>query len=268
MPSFYSWEQVLQSPDDFAFNSTVVMSRDHHPYPNGLTFPNPNAPQGQAQMTEGVELWMPTPNVGDANSTFAAWAWSTQVYQAMAMDVQIAWYRHGAGLGENNLGALVWQLNEIWQGISWSSIEHDGRWKVLQYALSRDFQPVVINSLWTPENETLQLLVTSDRLEDVSGIAEWTWYDWTGQMLSSATSNFTVPPLNNSIVYEDQNVSKILPAGTKVNDVWLLMKVTAEVNNATLKHESYVRLLHISHLKLLADARPVHPGLPRRCSLG
>lgn len=67
MPSFYSWEEVLTSPDDFSFNSTVVASRDHHPPAGGLAFPNPNAPQGQAQMTEAVELWLPTPGTSDSN---------------------------------------------------------------------------------------------------------------------------------------------------------------------------------------------------------
>ncbi|KZV60846.1 glycoside hydrolase family 2 protein [Peniophora sp. CONT] len=239
MPSFYSWEQVLESPDDFSFNSTVVMSRDHHPPAGNLSFPNPNAPQGQAQMTQGVELWMPSPDTGDANGTFAAWAWSTQVFQAMTMDAQIAWYRRGAGLGENNLGSLVWQLNDIWQGVSWSSIEYDGRWKVLQYTMSRDYQPVVINAFWTPENETLQLLVTSDRLEDVSGTAQWTWYDWSGQVLSTSTANFTTPPLNNSVVFVGQGLDQLLPSGAEVDNAWLLMNVTAEANNGTVTHESY-----------------------------
>ena len=67
MPSFYSWEEVLTSADDFSFNSTVVASRDHHPPAGSLAFPNPNAPQGQAQMTQAVELWLPTPGTSDAN---------------------------------------------------------------------------------------------------------------------------------------------------------------------------------------------------------
>jgi beta-mannosidase len=37
MPSFYTWEEVLQSPEDFSFDSTVVMSRDHHPPAGDLT---------------------------------------------------------------------------------------------------------------------------------------------------------------------------------------------------------------------------------------
>ena len=241
MPSFYTWEEVLQSPEDFSFNSTVVASRDHHPPANGLAFPNPNAPQGQAQMTSGVELWLPTPNTSDSNQTFAQWTYSTQVFQAMTMDAQIAWYRRGAGLGENNLGALVWQLNDIWQGVSWSSIEYSGRWKVLQYTLSSVFQPVVISPFWVPENETLQVLVTSDRWEEVQAVAQLTWLDWKGSVLNSTTVEVTIPPLNNSVVFEGTGLDKVLPQGSRPEDVWLLMNVTATVNNETVTNEQYVR---------------------------
>jgi len=56
VPSFYTWEKVLTSPEDFSFNSTVVMSREHHPPPGSLAFPNPNAPEGQRELTVAVEL--------------------------------------------------------------------------------------------------------------------------------------------------------------------------------------------------------------------
>ena len=65
MPSFYTWEEALEDPADFEFNSTVVMSRDHHPPARLLDFPNPNAPQGQYEMTAPVELWLPTPSTPD-----------------------------------------------------------------------------------------------------------------------------------------------------------------------------------------------------------
>lgn len=67
MPSFYSWEEVLESPDDFSFNSTVVASRQHHPVAGNLSWPNPNSYQGQVQMTQAVELWLPTPSTSDTN---------------------------------------------------------------------------------------------------------------------------------------------------------------------------------------------------------
>ncbi|KAH8118990.1 glycoside hydrolase [Phellopilus nigrolimitatus] len=218
MPSFYSWEEVLESPDDFAFNSTIVFSRDHHPPAGGLTWPNPNANQGQAQMTEAVQLWLPTPGTSSSNQTFAQWCWSTQVFQALNMASEIAWYRRGTGLGENNLGALVWQLNDIWQGVSWASVEYSGRWKVLQYALGGAFAPVTIYPFWTAGNQTLEVLVTMDRWETVNGSAQLTWFDWSGKELNSSLHNFTVPTLNNSLIFEASGLDSILPAGSNATD--------------------------------------------------
>ncbi|KXN81560.1 putative beta-mannosidase A [Leucoagaricus sp. SymC.cos] len=242
MPSFYSWEEVLLSPSDFSFNSTVVTSRDHHPPAGSLAFPNPNAPQGQAQMTSFVELWLPTPidSSTNPNKTFTQWCYSTQVFHNLAMVAQVAWYRHGAGKGENNLGALVWQLNDIWQGISWSSIEYSGRWKVLQYGLTGIFSPVVIYPFWTARNETLEVLVVSDRWESVKGQAQLTWYDWNGTMLSTEKHEFTVPSLNNSVIVQKTGLEEsILPKGRNVMDVWMLLNLTAEVDGKTVTNEQW-----------------------------
>jgi beta-mannosidase len=240
MPSFYSWEEVLTSPQDFSFNSTVVMSRDHHPSAGNLDFPNPNAPQGQAQMSEAVSLWLPNPSTPDSNQTFAQMCWSTQIFQTMAIVSQVAFYRSGAGRGENNLGALVWQLNDIWQGVSWSSIEYSGRWKVTQYGLSAIFSPLAIYPFWTAENEMLEVLVISDRWEDVTGSAQLTWYDWLGTPLNTSIHEFTVPTLNNSLVFKATGLDTFLPTGKSATDVWLLLNLTAEVNNRLVHNEQFV----------------------------
>jgi beta-mannosidase len=240
MPSFYTWKEVLTSPADFSFNSTVVMSRDHHPPASDLTFPNPHAPQGQAEMTSAVERWLPTPFTKDSNQTFTQWCWSTQVFQAMTVVSQAAWYRRGAGKAENNMGALVWQLNDIWQGVSWSSIEYSGRWKVLQYGLTGVFSPLVIYPFWTAGKETLQVFVISDRWEEVLGSAQLTWYDWSGALLSTHTYDFTVPGLDSVLLYDAKGLNSILPVGRKARDVWLILNLTAEVDNQTMTNEQYV----------------------------
>ncbi|KAK7021055.1 hypothetical protein VNI00_017544 [Paramarasmius palmivorus] len=83
--SFYTWQEALTSPEDFSFNPTVVMSRDHHPPASGLAFPNPNAPEGQREMTEAVEMRLPRPGTSHSNHTFAQWCYSTQVFQALTI---------------------------------------------------------------------------------------------------------------------------------------------------------------------------------------
>ena len=192
-------------------------------------------------MTEAVQAWLPTPGTSDSNQTFAQWCYSTQVFQAMNMVAEIAWYRRGAGLGENNLGSLVWQLNDIWQGTSWSSVEYSGRWKALHYAMTRAYSPVVIYPFWTPENQTLEVLVTSDRWEAVKGEAQLTWYDWAGHELQTSKKSFTVPTLNNSVVFNESGLDKILPKGAKVEDVFIFMNVTSKVEGKTVTSESVVR---------------------------
>ncbi|KJA19197.1 glycoside hydrolase family 2 protein [Hypholoma sublateritium FD-334 SS-4] len=208
MPSFYSWEEVLTSPADFSFNSSVVMSRDHHPPAGNLAFPNPNAPQGQAQMTQAVEAWLPIPSTLESNQTFAQWCWSTQVFQNLAMVSQVAWYRHGAGKGENNLGALVWQLNDIWQGpftvpalnnsliLQHSGMEsllptgYDARdvWMLVNLTAQTDGRTVTNEQYFTPTSLAIARLhdplISVERSDDLTftlsakgGVSPWTWID-------------------------------------------------------------------------------------------
>lgn len=249
MPSFYSWEEVLQSPDDFSFTGMVVESRDHHPPAGGLTWPNPNAFIGQSEMSAAVQLWLPTPGTSDTNQTFAQWCWSTQVFQALYMVSEIAWYRRGAGQPENNLGALVWQLNDIWQGVSWSAIEYSGRWKVLNYRLANIFTPVIIYPFWEPVSSTLDVMVTSDRWYTVNGTAYLSWYSWNGTLIQSSSLEFSVPSLNNSDIYHKEGLGSIIPNGLNENDVFMLLNLTANTEDGVVTNEQYVRTT-VSYLLL------------------
>lgn len=216
-------------------------------------------------MTEAVQAWLPTPGTADSNQTFAQWCWSTQIFQSMNMVSEIAWYRRGAGLGENNLGSLVWQLNDIWQGTSWSSIEYSGRWKVLHYGMSGIYTPVVVYPFWTPENQTLEVLVTSDRWGPVSGRAQLTWYDWKGKELETTTKTFTVPSLNNSVVLSQSGLNKILPNGTNPEDAFMLLNVTATVEGKTVTSEQVVSIFCISEQNFDIDETTVHTSVIGKC---
>ena len=67
------------------------------------------------------------------------------------------------------MGVLYWQLNDIWQGPTWSSVEHDGRWKMLHYVVRRAFAPVVVSGYIT-DDDRLLVYATSDQTNPVSGM--------------------------------------------------------------------------------------------------
>ena len=103
MPSIHSWRQQV-SEEYLSFNSSVVTLRDHHPPPGGLNTSNyANASIGQAQMTEGVELWYPTPDKSDPIANFSAWCHATHIFQADLYVNQIRFYRRGSGLSNRQL---------------------------------------------------------------------------------------------------------------------------------------------------------------------
>ncbi|KAJ8281103.1 hypothetical protein GJAV_G00063550 [Gymnothorax javanicus] len=83
----------------------------------------------------------------DPVQTYRDTLYLTQVMQAQCVKVQTEFYRRSRseiinGQGKT-MGALYWQLNDIWQGPSWSSIEFGGKWKMLHYFAQNFFAPVL-----------------------------------------------------------------------------------------------------------------------------
>nr|XP_008527178.1 PREDICTED: beta-mannosidase isoform X2 [Equus przewalskii] len=69
------------------------------------------------------------------------------VMQAQCVKTQTEFYRrsrsqvvHGEG---HTMGALYWQLNDIWQAPSWASLEYGGKWKMLHYLARHFFAPLL-----------------------------------------------------------------------------------------------------------------------------
>ena len=113
---------------------------------------------------------------------------------------------------------------------------------MLQYALGGAFAPVTIYPFWTPENQTLDVLVTSDRWETVNGMAQLTWFDWSGNVLNSSVHNFSTPTLNNSVIFSASGLDSILPSGANASDAWLLLNVTADIGSGQVENEQYARI--------------------------
>jgi beta-mannosidase len=89
------------------------------------------------------------------------------------------------------MGIVYWQLNDIWPGMSWSSLEHDGGWKLLHHQLATLFAPVLISA--GEAYGRLEVWICNDRQESVSGELSMRLWSWSGERLRECTVPVTVP---------------------------------------------------------------------------
>lgn len=71
----------------------------------------------------------------------------SQLTQAIAIKTETEFYRRNRFIDPDTklgktMGALYWQLNDVWQAPTWSSIEYGGVWKMLHYFARRFFFPI------------------------------------------------------------------------------------------------------------------------------
>ena len=84
------------------------------------------------------------PHTNCSRSYFHYMIYLSQIVQATCVKYETEHYRRLRGDEAFTMGALYWQLNDIWQGPSWSSLEYGGRWKMLHYYAKDFFQPIAV----------------------------------------------------------------------------------------------------------------------------
>ncbi len=75
---------------------------------------------------------------------FSLLVYASQLLQADAIRYGVEHLRRNRA-GLRCMGAIYWQLNDIWPVASWSSVDYYGRWKALHYSAKRFFAPVLLS---------------------------------------------------------------------------------------------------------------------------
>ena len=139
---------------------------------------------------------------------FGTLLYASQLLQAEAIRYGVEHLRRNRG---RCMGALYWQLNDIWPVASWASIDYYGRYKALQYVAKRFFAPVMISCKEIGETTTrpyvimeqgyhdystqAQLCVANETLSPVTGTVCWELRSADSTILSQGTQEVTVPAL-------------------------------------------------------------------------
>ncbi|KAJ9591466.1 hypothetical protein L9F63_002072 [Diploptera punctata] len=183
MPSFSSFEEI-SIPSDWSINSDFCNNRQHHP-------------SGYNEIKYEINLNLEMPNNLTERQQFTAFIYFSQINQAMSYKTETEFYRRSRNLltsdGEGlTMGALYWQLNDIWQAPSWASIEYSGKWKMIHYFAKDFFAPVLVSPFVTSDG-VLEVHLISDKLEDLESQLTIFVYQWNSLTpIHSITSNHTV----------------------------------------------------------------------------
>jgi len=80
-------------------------------------------------------------------------------------------------------GLMYWQVNDLWPGATWSSIDVYGRWKALHYFARRFFAPVLVSLLEDGDRGTVEVHVSNQRAQAFRGVVRWFVTDCAGAVL-------------------------------------------------------------------------------------
>ena len=139
--------------------------------------------------------------------------YASQILQAESVGYRVEHFRRNRG---RCMGALYWQLNDIWPVTSWASIDYYGRYKALQYAAKRFYSPILLSckvsgdmrsnryvnvqkEVYSPECKSqrfAELCVINDTLSDVCGIVKWERRNALGDLLEEGCCDVSVPKLS------------------------------------------------------------------------
>lgn len=134
--------------------------------------------------------------------------YASQLMQAEAIRYGVEHWRRNRG---RCMGAIIWQLNDIWPVASWASIDYYGRWKALHYAAKRFFAPVMISAeeegelsqnpkineyYPAPLEKSFRLNVCNETLRDVTGEVVWALRTPDGAIVRQNQQTLTIPAMS------------------------------------------------------------------------
>jgi beta-mannosidase len=96
---------------------------------------------------------------------FPGFVYLSQVAQAEGIELAALHHRASRPF---TMGSLYWQLNDVWPGASWSSVDWFGHWKALQFHARRFYAPVAVAALRGAEDNTSVSLL-NDRTRPARG---------------------------------------------------------------------------------------------------
>ncbi len=236
--SFPEWStiQSFTEKEDRVLESKVMLLHQKHP-------------KGNALMRKYMAWTHRVP------TSFEDFTYVSQLVQADGISRAIEAHRRAM---PRCMGSLYWQLNDVWQVASWSSLDYFGRWKALHYAVRTAFSNVLVSPKF--DKERLKIWLVSDSLALIEGVLHLDVLSLNGQNIYSESKKCTIKP-NASDFYWDLNWRDIL---NKNDPRSVFFKVSFQKTDGTLlSRVAYAvppKDLFLQRTPIFKDIKPVEGG--------
>lgn len=129
-------------------------------------------------------------NFGMAPKSFDDTLWLTNLNQAWMVRYAVEHWRRDM---PRSMAAVIWQYNDCWPCSTWSMVDYYRRAKPLFHEARHFFAPVIVSGLPDAQSGQVEIYVTSDQQNDVSGELCWSVTSAAGENLRQGTKQIDIP---------------------------------------------------------------------------
>ncbi|MDE1150562.1 MAG: glycoside hydrolase family 2 protein [Azospirillaceae bacterium] len=186
---------------------------------------------------------------------FASFIYLSQVMQAEGIELAAS---HLRASRPHSMGSLYWQLNDVWPGASWSSIDYFGRWKALQFHARRFYAPLLASAL--RHNGKTEVRLVSDLTNPTP--AQWRLrvLDMDGTVRQEKTTPVTLVPLASTDVGTFDDAALLKGADPKRTVASVELLVDGQPVSRTLVYFNDTIALALPDPVLAAEVKPAADG--------
>ncbi|KAL0476295.1 beta-mannosidase [Acrasis kona] len=225
-PSTQTMMSQTNDPNDLIFNSTFLQDRQRSPSGTDVII---------AHVRHRYRI------DPDSSLSYSDLSYKSQINQAYCIRFKSEYLR-ARKIKEYQMGLVYWQLNDVWSGPTWSSVDHGGNWKALHYAVKKFFAPIIITSSLNNKTKNWEVHVVSDvndKVEDMS--ASIRAYDYEKGLINVVEINkFDLNALDAKTVFSvggDERMDNVLFKGVSRPRVALWLQLYDGVGNFIADNE-------------------------------
>jgi beta-mannosidase len=188
---------------------------------------------------------------------FETTLWLSQILQGYGIKIGAEYWRQTM---PKSMGCVFWQYNDCWPGMSWSSVDYFGRWKALHYLARKFYAPVLVSGLENIKDGTIDIFVSSDRLENHPGRLTWNVTDLDGNSLLQDSADLDIPARQSQKIKTLSLQEQVQKSGANGFLTWLKLEVGGKTVSENLVLLTLPKELKLADPKLAATIEEVPDG--------